>query len=422
MKGNILNFAERIMKEKDQKSNEKGFQRIIAIGMVIVIVFTAGLIVGRSVDVDSSIFPITTSRNLDMGMFWRVLDLTRRNYVDSDEIVDEELVYGAIKGMVSSLDDPATVFLTPEETDEYDAASEGKFFEGIGAELGYDDGQVIVVTPLEGSPAKAAGIRPGDYILKIDDYELTSEDTVYDAVAKIRGEAGTDVVLTVLHKGESEPVEITITRDEITIPSMSLEFIGTEEDIAHFKIGRFTEASYDIWVSQWDKNVEEIVDSGVDKMILDLRGNPGGFFDAAIYAGDDFLEEGFVISKQKDADGNIEDYDSTQGGDLLDIELVVLINSGSASASEILAGALKQAERGIIIGEETFGKGTAQRVYDLEDGSSLHLTILKWLLPDGSNIERDNAITPDVEVELTNDDFIEGNDPQLDKAIEELTK
>jgi carboxyl-terminal processing protease len=422
MKGNILNFAERIMKEKDQKNNEKGFQRIIAIGMVIVIVFTAGLIVGRSVDVDSSIFPITTSRNLDMGMFWRVLDLTRRNYVDSDEIVDEELVYGAIKGMVSSLDDPATVFLTPEETDEYDAASEGKFFEGIGAELGYDDGQVIVVTPLEGSPAKAAGIRPGDYILKIDDYELTSEDTVYDAVAKIRGEAGTDVVLTVLHKGESEPVEITITRDEITIPSMSLEFIGTEEDIAHFKIGRFTEASYDIWVSQWDKNVGEIVDSGVDKMILDLRGNPGGFFDAAIYAGDDFLEEGFVISKQKDADGNIEDYDSTQGGDLLDIELVVLINSGSASASEILAGALKQAERGIIIGEETFGKGTAQRVYDLEDGSSLHLTILKWLLPDGSNIERENAITPDVEVELTNDDFIEGNDPQLDKAIEELTK
>ncbi len=422
MKNNILNFADKIMKEEDQKNNEQGFQKVIGVGMAIVVVFTMGLIVGRSVDVGSSIFPITTSKNLDMEMFWRVLDLTRKNYVDSEEIVEEDLVYGAIKGMVSSLNDPATVFLTPEETEEYNAASEGKYFEGIGAELGYDDGQVIVVTPLEGSPAKAAGIRPGDYILKIDDYELTSEDTVYDAVAKIRGEAGTDVVLTVLHKGESEPVEITITRDEITIPSMSLEFIGTEEDIAHFKIGRFTEASYDIWVSQWDKNVEEIVDSGVDKMILDLRGNPGGFFDAAIYAGDDFLEEGFVISKQKDADGNIEDYDSTQGGDLLDIELVVLINSGSASASEILAGALKQAERGIIIGEETFGKGTAQRVYDLEDGSSLHLTILKWLLPDGSNIERDNAITPDVEVELTNDDFIEGNDPQLDKAIEELTK
>lgn len=410
------------MKEKEQENNQKGFQKIIGIGMVIVIVFTAGLIVGRSVDVDASIFPRTTSRNLDMGMFWRVLDLTRRNYVDSDEIVEEDLVYGSIKGMVDSLGDPATVFLTPEETEEYNAASEGKFFEGIGAELGYDDGQVIVVTPLEGSPAKAAGIRPGDYILKIDDYELASEDTVYDAVAKIRGEAGTEVVLTVLHQGESEPVEITITRDEITIPSMSLEFIGTNEEIAHFKIGRFTEASYDIWISEWDKNVQEIVNSGVDKVILDLRGNPGGFFDAAIYAGDDFLGEGFVISKQKDANGNIKDYSSTKGGDLLGTELIILIDSGSASASEILAGALKQAGRGILIGEETFGKGTAQRVYDLEDGSSLHLTILKWLLPDGSNIERENAITPDIEIELTNDDFIEGNDPQLNKAIEELSK
>jgi len=422
MKRNILNFVRRRMKEKEQENNQKGFQKTIGIGMVIVIVFTAGLIVGRSVDVDASIFPRTTSRNLDMGMFWRVLDLTRRNYVDSDEIVEEDLVYGSIKGMVDSLGDPATVFLTPEETEEYNAASEGKFFEGIGAELGYDDGQVIVVTPLEGSPAKAAGIRPGDYILKIDDYELTSEDTVYDAVAKIRGEAGTEVVLTVLHQGESEPVEITITRDEITIPSMSLEFIGTNEEIAHFKIGRFTEASYDIWISEWDKNVQEIVNSGVDKVILDLRGNPGGFFDAAIYAGDDFLGEGFVISKQKDANGNIKDYSSTRGGDLLGTELIILIDSGSASASEILAGALKQAGRGILIGEETFGKGTAQRVYDLEDGSSLHLTILKWLLPDGSNIERENAITPDIEIELTNDDFIEGNDPQLNKAIEELSK
>lgn len=410
------------MKEKDQKNNEKRFQKIIGIGMVIVVVFTVGLIVGRNVDVNSATFPLTTSRNLDMSMFWRVLDLTKKNYVDSEEIVEDDLVYGAIKGMVSSLGDPATAFLTPEETEEYNAASEGKFFEGIGAELGYDDGQVIVVTPLDGSPAKAVGIRPGDYILKIDDYELTSEDTVYDAVAKIRGEAGTDVVLTVLHQGESEPTEITITREEITIPSITLEFAGPNEEIAHLKVGRFTESSYNLWVSEWDKNIQEIVDSGVDKMILDLRGNPGGYFDAAIYAGDDFLDEGYVISKQKDAQGNIKDYNSTAGGNLLDIELVVLINSGSASASEILSGALKYAKRATLIGEETFGKGTAQRVYDLDDGSSLHLTILKWLLPDGSNIERDNAVTPDIEIKLTNEDFIEGNDPQLEKAIEELTK
>jgi len=410
------------MKEKDQKNKEKEFQKIISIGMLIVVVFTIGLVVGRNVNVDSSVFPVTTSRNLDMSMFWRVLDLTKKNYVDSGEIVEDNLVYGAIKGMVSSLGDPATAFLTPQETEEYNAASEGKFFEGIGAELGYDNGQVIVVTPLEGSPAKAAGIRPGDYILKIDDYELTSEDTVYDAVAKIRGQAGTDVVLTVLHQGESEPVEITITREEITIPSITLEFAGPNEEIAHLKVGRFTESSYDLWISEWDKKIQEIVDSGVDKMILDLRGNPGGYFDAAIYAGDDFLDEGYTISKQKDAQGNIKDYNSTAGGKLLDIELVVLIDSGSASASEILSGALKQAQRATLIGEETFGKGTAQRVYDLEDGSSLHITVLKWLLPDGSSIERDNAVIPDIEIKLTNEDFIKGNDPQLDKAIEELNK
>jgi carboxyl-terminal processing protease len=391
--------------------------------MLVVTVFTLGLVVGRSFQVDSSILNIGTARrDLDLDLFWRVLSITRSEYIDSDEIEDQELEYGAIKGLVSSLDDPATVFLTPEETEEFNASSQGKYFEGIGAELGYDNGQIIIVTPLEGSPAKEAGIRPGDYILKIDDYELTSDDTVYDAVAKIRGEAGTEVVLTVLHGGEEESVEITITRKEITVPSMSLELVGADENIAYLKVGRFTETDYEEWVAKWGEKVDEIIDTKSEKMILDLRGNPGGFFDSAIYAGDEFLDEGFVISKQRDAGGNIRNYDSTKRGSLKDIEVVVLVNAGSASASEILAGALQQAQRASIIGEETFGKGTAQRIYDLEDGSTLHLTILRWLLPDGSLIDRDNPVVPDVKVELTNEDFIQGNDPQLDKAIETLSK
>lgn len=398
------------------------FSKIFGIGMLVVVVFTLGLVVGRSFQVDSNFLNLTSSRDLDLGLFWRVLDITRSDYIDSEEIEDEELVYGVIKGLVGSLEDPATVFLTPGETAEFNSASQGKYFEGIGAELGYDNGQIIVVSPLEGSPAKAAGIRPGDYILKIDDYEVTPSDTVYDAVAKIRGEAGTDVVLTVLHRGERESVEITITRSEITVPSMSLEFIGLNEDIAHLKIGRFTETSYTEWVSVWDEKVAEILASDAEKMILDLRGNPGGFFDAAIYAGDEFLDEGHVISKQTDARGRVKDYNSTKKGNLFDIELIVLVNTGSASASEILAGALQYAERATVIGEDTFGKGTAQRIYDLADGSTLHLTILKWLLPDGSQIERENSVTPDVEIELTNDDFIQGNDPQLDKAIEVLSR
>jgi carboxyl-terminal processing protease len=409
----------------DTSSNRKQdrFNKVLGIGILVVTVFTLGLVVGRSFQVDSSILNIgVPRRDLDLGLFWKVLSITKREYIDAEEIEDQELEYGAIKGLVGSLDDPATVFLTPEETEEFNASSQGKYFEGIGAELGYDNGQIIIVSPLEGSPAKEAGIRPGDYILKIDDYELTSDDTVYDAVAKIRGEAGTEVVLTILHRGEGESIEIAITRREITIPSMSLELVGSGENIVHLKVGRFTETNYEEWVRKWEEKVDEILDTGAEKMILDLRGNPGGFFDSAIYAGDEFLDEGFVISKQRDARGNIKDYDSTKRGSLKDIEVVVLVNAGSASASEILAGALQQAQRASIIGEKTFGKGTAQRIYDLDDGSTLHLTTLRWLLPDGSLIERDNSVVPDVEVELTNDDFIQGKDPQFDKAIELLSK
>lgn len=409
----------------DTSSNRKQdrFSKVLGIGILVVTVFTLGLVVGRSFQVDSSILNIGTARrDLDLGLFWKVLSITKREYIDAEEIEDQELEYGAIKGLVGSLDDPATVFLTPEETEEFNASSQGKYFEGIGAELGYDNGQIIIVSPLEGSPAKEAGIRPGDYILKIDDYELTSDDTVYDAVAKIRGEAGTEVVLTILHRGEEESIEIAITRREITIPSMSLELVDPDENIAHLKVGRFTETNYEEWVRKWEEKVDEILDTGAEKMILDLRGNPGGFFDSAIYAGDEFLDEGFVISKQRDTRGNIRDYDSTKRGRLQDIEVVVLVNAGSASASEILAGALQQAQRASVIGEETFGKGTAQRIYDLDDGSTLHLTTLRWLLPDGSLIERDNSVVPDVEVELTNDDFIQGKDPQFDKAIELLSK
>ncbi|MFA5633806.1 MAG: S41 family peptidase [Candidatus Dojkabacteria bacterium] len=404
-----------------QESKQKRLSRILGLGILLVLVFSGGLIVGRTVDKDINLPYLKASRDLDMTLFWDVLDITKGSYVDVEDIDDQELVYGAIKGMVNSIGDPATVFLTPVETEEFELVSEGKYFEGIGAELGYENSQIIVVSPLEGSPAKEAGIRRGDYILKVDDYELTVNDTVYDAVAKIRGEAGTKVTLTVLHLGESELKEITITRKEITVPSITLEYVGDNDEIAHLKVGRFTEATYLEWVKKWREQVEKIKASGVSKMILDLRGNPGGFFDAAIYAADDFLGEGFVISKQSDSKGNIKDFKSSKDGILEDIEVIVLVNSGSASASEILAGALQHSSRAQILGETTFGKGTAQKTLDLKGGSSLHVTILKWLLPDGTQIERDNSVVPDIEVELTNEDFVKGIDPQLEKAVEILS-
>jgi len=407
------------MEEHKKSSN------IFGLALLLVAVFSLGIFFGRNVsekDATGVFSKLGTSRNADMDIFWQVWNLTKQKYVDSGHLDEKEMVYGATRGLIESLDDVGSAFLDPKETKEFDEASQGKSFEGIGAELGYREKQVIVVTPIEGSPAKAAGIRPGDIILKVDDYSVASTDSVYDIVAKIRGEAGTEVKLSVLHSGDREPVEIKIKRSQITVPSMTVEFVGSKKDVAHFKVNRFTEETLGLWEKEWNKSVAKINEAKVEKVILDLRGNPGGFFDAAIYAGDDLLDEGFVISQQVDADGKIEKFESTKGGNLLSKKVVVLVDTGSASASEILAGALQQAKRAVVIGTKTFGKGTAQRIFDLTDGSSLHLTTLKWLLPDGKNINKDNSITPDIEVKLTNADFEKGIDPQLDRALEEVNK
>ncbi len=407
------------MEEHKKSSN------IFGLALLLVAVFSLGIFFGRNVsekDATGVFSKLGTSRNADMDIFWQVWNLTKQKYVDSGHLDEKEMVYGATRGLIESLDDVGSAFLDPKETKEFDEASQGKSFEGIGAELGYREKQVIVVTPIEGSPAKAAGIRPGDIILKVDDYSVASTDSVYDIVAKIRGEAGTEVKLSVLHSGDREPVEIKIKRSQITVPSMTVEFVGSKKDVAHFKVNRFTEETLGLWEKEWNKSVAKINEAKVEKVILDLRGNPGGFFDAAIYAGDDLLDEGFVISQQVDADGKIEKFESTKGGNLLSKKVVVLVDTGSASASEILAGALQQAKRAVVIGTKTFGKGTAQRIFDLTDGSSLHLTTLKWLLPDGKNINKDNSVTPDIEVKLTNADFEKGADPQLDRALEEVNK
>lgn len=407
------------------KTKTKKQSDIYGFALLLVAVLVLGIFIGRNVsekDASSVLNRIGTSRNADMDIFWQVWNLTKKQYVDADQLNEKDMVYGATKGLVESLDDVGTAFLNPEETKEFNDASQGKSFEGIGAELGYRDKQIIIVTPIEGSPAKSVGIRPGDIILKIDEYSVSSTDSVYDIVAKIRGEAGTEVKLTVLHKGDREPVEIKIKRSQITVPSMNVEFIGDKGDIAHFKVSRFTEETLTTWKKEWDMNVAKISRKNINKVILDLRGNPGGFFDAAIYAGDDLLDEGFVISQQVNASGDIEKFESTKGGNLLDKKIVVLVDTGSASASEILAGALQQSKRAVVIGTKTFGKGTAQRIFDLTDGSSLHLTTLKWLLPDGKNINKDNSVLPDIEVKLTNEDFQKGIDPQLTRAIEEVNK
>jgi len=398
---------------------ENNGSRIFAVLIIVVVAFCFGVIFGRNIAPSAdTLLSLGSSKNkVDISLFWQVWDLLESEYVEKDKVSEENRMYGAIKGLVDSYDDQATIFLDPEETEDFNLSNSGKYFEGIGAELGYEDGAIIIVSPIDGSPAKAAGIRPGDYILSIDDYDVKNGDNVYEIVQKIRGEAGTKVKLEILHKGDLEPVELEITRGEITVPSMTLTYIGDKKDIAYIDIARFTEASLNEWKSKWDAVVEDIDSKGVDKVLIDLRGNPGGYFDAGVYAADDFLDVGKVISQQEDGKGNIQTFDSDSGGKLIGKKVVILVDEGSASASEIFAGALQQNGVASIIGNKTYGKGTAQTVIDLSGGSSIHVTILKWLLPDGTWLNKENPITPDVVVENSTQDFIAGIDKQYNEAL-----
>lgn len=402
---------------------ENNGSRIFAVLVIIVVAFCFGVIFGRNIapSADSILSLGSSKKSVNFDLFWQVWDILDSEYVEKDKVSQEDRVYGAIKGLVNSYDDQATIFLDPKETEDFNMSNSGKYFEGIGAELGYSEGAIIIVSPIDGSPAKEAGIRPGDYILAIDDYEVKSTDNIYEIVQKIRGEAGTKVKLRILHRGELEPVDMEITRGEITVPSMTLTYIGDNKDIAYIDIARFTEASLVEWENKWDAVVDDIESKNINKILIDLRSNPGGFFDAGVYAADDFLDLGKVISQQEDGKGNIQTFDSEKGGRLIGKKVVILVDEGSASASEIFTGALQQNDVATVVGSKTYGKGTAQTVIDLSGGSSIHVTILKWLLPDGTWLNRENPITPDVVIENTSEDFIKGVDKQYNRALDILT-
>lgn len=407
------------------------------LAILAVMLFVGGIITGRSVEglqgfKISDLWNDTTTiggdltgesidADINFNLFWTVWNTMEDRYVDPTKIEDEARFYDAIKGMVSSSGDAHTVFLDPNETSAFNSSNAGKYFSGIGAELGYANGIITVIAPLKGSPAIAAGIRPGDRILAVDGVKFTSNETIFDAVSKIRGEKGSEVVLTVLHKDGAATEDITIVRDDITVPSMDYLY-DADTGVATIEVSRFTESTLSGWQAKWDQMVDKALADDADAVVLDLRGNPGGFMDAAIYAAGEFLEEGSIVTQQKDRQGHIRDSKVLREGRMLNMPVAILINEASASASEILAGALQKNGRAVVIGEESYGKGTAQEVVEFPDGSSLHITVLKWLLPDGTWLNPDNKIVPDMVVELTDEDFKAGDDTQMDKAVKELTK
>ncbi|MEK7127823.1 MAG: S41 family peptidase [Patescibacteria group bacterium] len=350
----------------------------------------------------------------DFSLFWEVWNKVSAQYVDKTKIDPQKMVWGAISGMVAGIGDPYTVFLPPVANKESKESLNGSF-EGIGAQLGIKDQKIIVVAPLAGNPAEAAGLKPGDWIIKVDGQDSLNW-TLPETVAKIRGSKGTFVTLNILHSGETKSVDYKIMRDTITIKSVEWKVIDATGSgkVAYLKLSRFGEDTD----RDWDTLITEISKTQELKgLVLDLRNNPGGYLQSAVYTASDFLKQGQLVVRQDNNNGTSEDYNVTRLGKLLTIPVVVLINQGSASASEILAGALHDYKRAKLVGEQSFGKGSVQEAQDLSGGAGLHVTISKWLLPSGDWING-KGLTPDVKVE--NDDKQPDKDLQLEAAIKEV--
>lgn len=359
----------------------------------------------------------TTGDQKDLSLFWQVWDKLEESYLIKADLDPQTMVYGAIRGMTAALGDPYTVFLPPQDNQDSKDGLNGSF-EGVGIELGFKDGQLAVVAPLEGMPAKAAGIQTGDLILHLkDDTKQIDQDTLDlslpEAVQLIRGKRGTIIILTVLHPNETKPVEIEIRRDTIIIKSVELNWVGEKQNIAHLKLTQFGGRTD----QEWNEAVNEISLRQAAGIILDLRNNPGGYLQGAINLAGEFLPTGKLIVKQEDAGGLEETYSVDRKGQLLSNPLVVLINGGSASSSEIMAGALQDNQRAKLVGEKSFGKGTVQEALDIGDGAGLHVTTAKWLLPGGRWVNEIKGLSPDYEVK---DNPETEADEQLIKAMEVL--
>jgi len=354
-----------------------------------------------------------TDKTVNMDLYWEVRDEMNLNYVNIEKALNKtNLLYGSIKGMVNSMDDPYTVFMDPEETKQFEENLNGSL-DGIGAELTVEDGFLKVVSPLKDSPAEKAGLKPGDIIFQVDG-QITSEMTLFDAIMKIRGKRGTNVTLTIIREDEVDPIEVEIVRDEIVIESVTFEMM--ENDIAYVSLNQFTDNT----AHEFEDAVAKILLNNPKGMILDLRYNGGGYLDIAVEIVSEFIN-GYVpvVSLETRHIEEDETFYSKDNAKLGDLPLVVLVNNGSASAAEILAGAIQDHKRGIIMGEQTFGKGSVQEVIFLNDGSSLRMTIAKWLTPSGHNID-DVGIMPDRIIELTEEDALAENDTQLNEALNYL--
>lgn len=409
----------------------KKFRPVITLVLILVLGFIFGVSFGQNYSIKNASSRLNVINNelsstteiIDMEPFWKVWSLLDEKYVPTKnvgsttkEITDQDRIWGAIQGMTDSLGDPYTIFMPPEEATEFKTDISGNF-EGIGMEIDIKNGTLSVVSPLKGSPAEAAGLKTGDKILMIDG-QSTSNLTTDKAVKLIRGPKDTVVKLTILRGTSTKPIDFSVTRSVINVPTVKTEI---KDDVFIIQLYNFYAGSK----SEFNKALKEFVKSKKHKLIIDLRGNPGGYLDVSVDMASWFLPLGKVIVR--------EDFGATsdreeivyrsKGYNIFNdkLKLVILINGGSASASEILAGALQENGVAKLVGTKTFGKGSVQELISITRDTSLKVTIAKWLTPGGKSIS-DNGLTPDFEIQLTEEDQKADRDPQLDKAIEILKK
>lgn len=349
--------------------------------------------------------------NIDFSTFWDAWRLIEKEYADKKNISRQNMLYGAISGMVESLGDPYTSYLNPEEAKKFLDDVSGHF-EGIGAEIGIRKGILTVIAPLKNTPAEKAGLRAGDKIIKIDD-TLTIDINLDKAISLIRGAKGTETRLLISRDSFTEAKEIKIIRGIIEIPTIKWE--KKENGIFYIALYNFSENAS----SEFRKAVNEFLTSDSQKLILDLRNNPGGYLEVSIDIASWFLNAEKIVVKEQFSDGAIKEHKSFGYNAFKDVPTILLVNEGSASASEILAGALKDNLGTKLVGKKTYGKGSVQTIENLSDSSSLKITIAKWLTPSDKSINN-GGIAVDYEVELTDKDIEAGKDAQLEKAMELL--
>ena len=405
------------------KKNNNQLTNLLLIVSFIVLVFGSGYKLGEYknqlnfLKLTNFIQSAGGQTNINFNLFWETWNKLQERYVDQKKIDPKKMYYGAIKGMVASVEDPYTFFLTPEENKQTKDDLGGKF-EGIGAQLGLKDNRIVIIAPLKKSPAEMSGVRAGDIINKVDDVS-TKSWTLTQAVSKIRGPKNTKVKLT-LERNNKE-IEVIIVRQQIIIASVEFSF---EKNIAVLKVNQFGDNTND----EWNKAVDEIKSKWLNKqikgLVLDLRDNPGGYLEGSVYLASEFLPLGKLVVKQEATLYGDKEYRVSKIGKLQDIPLTILINKGSASASEILAGTLRDHNRAQLIGEKSFGKGSVQEALDLKEGAGLHVTVAKWVLPNGDWINS-KGIEPKIKIV---NEIKEGNtitkeaDKQLEKAINLLTQ